>query len=71
MDGQGYVCLYELGGTGLGYMEGQRDGAPTVSGPHQANNNFQIANGSNRTTRSDWLAWETERVPLETAVFAF
>ncbi|MCJ1227587.1 hypothetical protein MMC12_004243 [Toensbergia leucococca] len=23
------------------------------------------------TTRSDWLAWETERVPLETAVFAF
>ncbi len=23
------------------------------------------------TTRSDWLAWETERVPLERAVFAF
>ena len=23
------------------------------------------------TTRSDWLAWETERVPLETAIFAF
>ncbi|KAK4693556.1 ER membrane protein complex subunit 4, partial [Lecanoromycetidae sp. Uapishka_2] len=23
------------------------------------------------TTRSDWLAWETERVPLQRAVFAF
>ena len=23
------------------------------------------------TTRSDWLAWETERQPLERAVFAF
>ena len=23
------------------------------------------------TTRSDWLAWETERVPLERAIFAF
>ncbi|MCJ1375139.1 hypothetical protein MMC20_006373 [Loxospora ochrophaea] len=23
------------------------------------------------TTRSDWLAWETERIPLEHAVFAF
>lgn len=24
-----------------------------------------------RTTRSDWLAWESERVPLERAYFAF
>jgi hypothetical protein len=23
-----------------------------------------------RTTRSDWLAWETEREPLERAYFA-
>lgn len=23
------------------------------------------------TTRSDWLAWETERQPLERAIFAF
>ncbi len=25
----------------------------------------------NRTTRSDWLAWESERQPLERAYFAF
>ena len=25
----------------------------------------------NRTTRSDWLAWETRRVPMETAIPAF
>jgi ER membrane protein complex subunit 4 len=25
----------------------------------------------NRTTRSDWLAWEGERIPLERAFFAF
>lgn len=26
---------------------------------------------SSRTTRSDWLAWELERLPLERAYFAF
>lgn len=26
---------------------------------------------SGRTTRSDWLAWESERQPLERAYFAF
>lgn len=30
-----------------------------------------LTNISYRTTRSDWLAWESERQPLERAYFAF
>lgn len=30
-----------------------------------------VANGFYRTTRSDWLAWETQRTPLERAYPAF
>jgi hypothetical protein len=32
---------------------------------------FTNAKFQNRTTRSDWLAWESERQPLERAYFAF
>lgn len=32
---------------------------------------LRLTDNTHRTTRSDWLAWETEREPLEHAYFAF
>jgi hypothetical protein len=49
-------------------MESQWDGAVTVSLGQSCCRKH--ANGI-RTTRSDWLAWETARDPLEVAIPAF
>lgn len=71
MDGQGDVCVDELGGAELGHMEGEWDGIVTVG---LLMSSRSVCSGTtltdSRTTRSDWLAWETPRIPLERAVFA-
>ena len=70
MDGEGGICADELGSAGIRGMEGQRYGVIAVCISSKKEERAGADCGG-RTTRSDWLAWETARVPLEQTVFAF
>ena len=70
MDGEGGICADELGSIGAGGVEGQRYGVIAVCISPKKTERAE-AEGVGRTTRSDWLAWETARVSLEQTVFAF
>lgn len=67
------ICVYahEHAGIGLGCVQSQQDGAVAVSCVTSKSMQIPDANSKNSTTRSDWLAWETQRMPLERAVPAF
>lgn len=49
-------------------MEGQSNGTVAVS---EENLDDRPVLTRSRTTRSDWLAWEAAREPLEVAIPAF
>lgn len=70
---QGSLCPHESCGFGAGHLEGQWHGLATVRSNHTVRRGFigLLANSTYRTTRSDWLAWETQREPLERAILTF
>ena len=67
---EGRIRSNESGSAGSGGVEGEWDGVTTVS-YHSSMDLAREADGECSTTRSDWLAWERPREPLERAIYAF
>lgn len=74
-DGEGGICGNADTVVGSGCMESKSDGIVAVCTPSYVSEEQEMCsvwtNRVRRTTRSDWLAWESARDPLEYAIPAF
>lgn len=65
--GESDVRGVQYTGTSVGDLEGERDGIVAVSTYMDTGEGY--TDTSNRTTSSDWLAWESAREPMERAFY--